>query len=150
MGSTLRPVGGYIADKLGGTITLSVLLLCIGLLYGAISLLPSVYVIGGLLLVIMGCLGMGNGAVFQLVPQYFRREIGIATGIIGAFGGLGGFYLPTMLGIVKQVAHSYAPGLISLCVLSLVALVVLRLLVAFQAGWRLTPQSIAESSVAGD
>ena len=46
----------------------------------------------------MGLLGMGNGAVFQLVPQRFPQEIGVITGIVGAAGGVGGFFLPTLLG----------------------------------------------------
>ena len=46
----------------------------------------------------MMCLGMGNGAVFQLVPECFRQQIGVATGVIGAMGGLGGFVLRTLLG----------------------------------------------------
>lgn len=148
LGSTLRPLGGYLADKFGGVISLSILLLGIGGIYGVASLLPSIQVMTWMLVIIMGLLGMGNGAVFQLVPQYFRREIGVATGVVGAFGGLGGFILPTLLGSVKQVSGSYGPGLLVLALVALVALVVLRLLVAFQAGWRVSPQKIAESKVA--
>lgn len=81
---------------------------------------------------------MGNGAVFQLVPQRFRKEIGIATGLVGAFGGLGGFFLPTLLGSVKQVTGTFASGMLVLALLALVALVALRLLVAFREGWRLS------------
>lgn len=36
-------------------------------------------------------IGMGNGAVFKLVPEYFRRAVGSVTGLVGAAGGLGGF-----------------------------------------------------------
>ena len=59
----------------------------------------------------MGLLGMGNGAVFQLVPQRFADRIGIVTGVVGAAGGLGGFCLPSLLGAAKDVTGSYAPGL---------------------------------------
>jgi NNP family nitrate/nitrite transporter-like MFS transporter len=45
---------------------------------------------------------MGNGAVFQLVPQRFRSEIGVMTGLVGMTGGLGGFYLASSLGYSKQ------------------------------------------------
>jgi NNP family nitrate/nitrite transporter-like MFS transporter len=150
LGSTLRPLGGWVADKVGGVISLSILLLGICAIYGITSLLPGLQVMVGLMLLIMSMLGMGNGAVFQLVPQYFRREIGVATGIIGAFGGLGGFFLPTLLGSVKQLSGSYASGWLVLAVIALVALVVLRLLVAFQAGWRISPRTIAESNVASE
>jgi NNP family nitrate/nitrite transporter-like MFS transporter len=56
------------------------------------------------------CLGMGNGSVFQLVPQRFGREIGAVTGIVGAAGGLGGFLLPSFLGIFKDLTGTYGSG----------------------------------------
>jgi len=70
-------------------------------------------------------LGMGNGSVFQLVPQRFPREIGVLTGIVGAAGGIGGFLLPNVLGRLKQQTGSFAPGFMvfalmaCLCVLAL-------------------------------
>ena len=60
----------------------------------------------------MGLLGMGNGSVFQLVPQRFPKEIGVLTGIVGAAGGVGGFFLPNLLGGLKQVTGSFTPGLL--------------------------------------
>jgi MFS transporter, NNP family, nitrate/nitrite transporter len=63
-----------------------------------------------LLFVGTGLLGMGNGSVFQLLPQRFPKEIGIQTGIIGAAGGLGGFVLQNALGSLKQLTGSYASG----------------------------------------
>jgi NNP family nitrate/nitrite transporter-like MFS transporter len=65
---------------------------------------------------------MGNGAVFQLVPQRFRHEMGIMTGLVGAFGGVGGFYLAASLGLSKQMSGSYQPGLIGFAILALIAL----------------------------
>jgi NNP family nitrate/nitrite transporter-like MFS transporter len=59
---------------------------------------------------LMGLLGMGNGAVFQLVPQRFGKQIGTVTGLVGAAGGLGGFLLPTLLGSVKQWTGQFAGG----------------------------------------
>ncbi|MBO0795554.1 MAG: hypothetical protein J2P36_32075, partial [Ktedonobacteraceae bacterium] len=81
---------------------------------------------------------MGNGAIFQLVPQCFRKGLGVATGIIGAAGGLGGFFLPTLLGSIKQFTGSFASGLFLLALIALAALVILRLLMIFQEGWRLS------------
>ena len=63
-----------------------------------------------LLFIGMGVLGMGNGAVFQLVPQRFPERMGLVTGIVGAAGGLGGFFLPSMLGAAKDATGSYATG----------------------------------------
>jgi NNP family nitrate/nitrite transporter-like MFS transporter len=59
----------------------------------------------------MGLLGAGNGIVFQLIPQRFQREIGVVTGIVGAAGGIGGFLLPSVLGLVRQWTGSFGPGL---------------------------------------
>ena len=58
----------------------------------------------------MLALGMGNGAVFQLVPQRFRKEIGVMTGLVGMAGGVGGFYLASSLGYSKQLTGSYQAG----------------------------------------
>jgi MFS transporter, NNP family, nitrate/nitrite transporter len=146
MGSTLRPLGGYLSDKLGGIRMLTIFFTLIALLYALASFLFPLNIMAWLIVISVGILGMGNGAVFQLVPQRFRKAIGIATGIVGAFGGLGGFFLPTLLGSVKQLSGSYAFGMLVLALLALVALVALRLLVAFHEGWRLswttfTPES---------
>lgn len=109
-GSFLRPVGGYLADRFGGTRMLTALFGTVGILALGISLLPPLIAAVVLLFVVLGCLGMGNGAVFQLVPQRFSREIGVVTGIVGAAGGLGGFFLPNLLGLLKQQTGSYAGG----------------------------------------
>ena len=63
------------------------------------------------LVLTMGMLGMGNGAVFQLVPQRFPERVGLITGLVGAAGGVGGFLLPNVLGSLKGVTGSFGPGL---------------------------------------
>jgi NNP family nitrate/nitrite transporter-like MFS transporter len=73
----------------------------------------------------MGALGMGNGAVFQLVPQRFRQEIGVMTGLVGMTGGVGGFYLASSLGLSKQLSGTYQAGLLAFVVLAMIALTVL-------------------------
>ena len=75
----------------------------------------------GVVIVCMAALGMGNGAVFQLVPQRFRKEIGVMTGLVGMFGGVGGFYLASTLGVSKQLTHSYQAGFLGFAVLALAA-----------------------------
>jgi NNP family nitrate/nitrite transporter-like MFS transporter len=67
-------------------------------------------------------LGMGNGAVFQLVPQRFGRDVGLMTGLVGMTGGVGGFYLAASLGYAQQFTGSYAFGFIAFAMLSLAAL----------------------------
>ena len=109
-GSFLRPVGGHFADRFGGASVLGVLYASVAMLAALLAQLPGQVHALALLVVIMGCLGMGNGAVFQLVGQRFRSEVGVASGIIGAAGGLGGFLLPSAFGVLKQVAGSYGVG----------------------------------------
>lgn len=136
VGSTVRPLGGFLADRFGGTRLLTLLFALIGLFYVFVALLLSMNIMAWLIVIGVGCLGMGNGAVFQLVPRRFGNEIGIATGVTGALGGLGGFFLPTLLGSVKQFTGSFSAGLLILASLSLVALVALRLLVLLNKSWR--------------
>lgn len=132
-GSFLRPVGGLLADKLGGIRMLS-------LLYGAVALtalgvallIKSFPLTCVALFLLMGLLGMGNGSVFQLVPQRFSDKIGAITGLVGAAGGVGGYYLNFALGHLKESTGTYASGFIAFGVLSLVALGVLK---AVSARW---------------
>jgi len=82
----------------------------VGVLMLGMTALP-VLTLGTLIIFFgMALLGMGNGSVFQLVPQRFPKEIGVITGIVGAAGGLGGFFLPNLLGTLKQLTGSYAGG----------------------------------------
>ena len=89
-----------------------------------------------LLVGVMTCLGLGSGAVFQLVPGRFPKEIGVATGVVGALGGLGGFFLPIVLGNAKDIFGSYASGLLLFAVLALGTFVALRVLAFTREGWR--------------
>ncbi len=110
-GSFLRPVGGWLGDRTGGYRMLLALFSCVGLCLMLVSMLPSVAVVAPLLFLAMGMLGMGNGAVFQMAPQRFPAEIELVTGIVGAAGGLGGFFLPSLLGVLRDLSGSYATGL---------------------------------------
>lgn len=109
-GSFLRPLGGYLADRLGGIRLLTLLYLGAATLLLGMAASPSLSWGALLMFSIMGLLGMGNGAVFQLVPQRFGKQIGIVTGMVGAAGGFGGFLLPTLLGGVKQSTGEFAGG----------------------------------------
>jgi NNP family nitrate/nitrite transporter-like MFS transporter len=111
-GSLLRPVGGWLSDRIGGYPLLLVLLFGVsGCLLAAAGLQPLPVEVA-VLFVALGLLGMGNGAVFQLVPQRFGNQIGLVTGIVGAAGGLGGFFLPSMLGAVRDATGGYGAGLL--------------------------------------
>jgi NNP family nitrate/nitrite transporter-like MFS transporter len=109
-GSFLRPVGGYLADRFGGVRMLLLMYFGIGAALIAMAFLPPVMFALALLFVVMGLLGMGNGSVFQLVPQRFGKEIGVMTGVVGAAGGVGGFFLPNLFGGMKWLTGSYGTG----------------------------------------
>jgi len=138
VGSGVRPLGGYLADRWGGVRLLSVLLAGVGIVYALGAALPSVEQVTVLLVVGMACLGLGNGAVFQLVPRRFSAEIGVATGVVGAIGGLGGFLLPILLGNVKQATGSFGPGFVVLAVAAFAALALLRSLATTREEWRIS------------
>ena len=135
-GAVLRPVGGAIADKLGGIKSLyiffgTVLMLAV---VNATMTLPFGIAIFVLFL-IMANLGMANGAVFQLVPQRFGKDIGIMTGIIGAAGGLGGTALIKTLGWSKGAFDGYSAGFMIFAAVVLVALMGISLV---KTRWRTT------------
>ena len=109
-GSFLRPVGGLISDRVGGYRMLLTLLSGVAICLAGVATLPPIAVAMGLLIVTMGMLGMGNGAVFQLLPQRFPLQVGLLTGLVGAAGGVGGFMLPNILGTLKGVSGSFGTG----------------------------------------
>ena len=122
-GSMVRPIGGALADRYGGSKVLmgvyAVAAACLTLVsFG----LHQVVLALAVLVVGMLALGMGNGAVFQLAPQRFGREIGVMTGLIGMAGGVGGFYLASSLGLSKQMTGDYQAGLLTFAALAVLAL----------------------------
>ncbi|WP_421931439.1 nitrate/nitrite transporter [Phenylobacterium sp.] len=125
-GSFVRPVGGALADRFGGVRTLIVVLglAAVGLATASFQM-PSAWMALAVLLLSMAALGAGNGAVFQLAPQRFRKEIGVMTGFIGMTGGIGGFYLASTLGLAKKLTGSYQLGFLGFAALALFALVAL-------------------------
>jgi len=118
LATLLRPAGGWLADRIGGARVLSGVFLGIvpfALLLTWPAMLP--FTVGAL-----GCaalLGLGNGAVFKLVPQYFPKETGTVTGLVGAMGGLGGFFPPLLLGFFRQNTGAVWPGFVLLAAMSL-------------------------------
>ncbi len=131
-GSFARPLGGYLSDRFGGVRLLLMLLIAIVALLAAIATLPPFGAALLLLIALLATLGLGNGAVFQLVPLRFHREVGAITGLIGAAGGVGGFLLPFLLGSTHDRTGSYT-GAFLICAAA--ALVVLLLLGAAGSGW---------------
>jgi len=119
LATLLRPLGGWLSDRIGGARVLAGVFLGIApfaLLLGWTAMIP--FTVGAL-----GCaalMGVGNGAVFKLVPQYFPTETGTVTGLVGAMGGLGGFFPPLLLGIFRDRLGVVWPGSILLAAMALV------------------------------
>ncbi len=108
--SLVRPLGGWLADQVGGMKMLFALFAALGVLSFGLVQLPPLDWFVFMVFTLMALLGMANGAVFQLVPQRFSQEIGVVTGIVGATGALGGFFLPASLGLSKDLSGSYGAG----------------------------------------
>jgi MFS transporter, NNP family, nitrate/nitrite transporter len=127
LGSFIRPLGGYTADRLGGIRVLPFVFAAITATVGAVGWQPEAA--GGITLLLIGlaAMGFGNGVVFQVVSDRFSKQMGLASGVIGAAGGLGGFVLPLCLGGLKDLTGTYATGLWCFAVAAAGALVTVML-----------------------
>lgn len=166
-GSGFRPVGGFIADHIGGIRTLLVLFAVVSLAYLMAAFMPAgpapenagTGVVAGWSMDAMPfeawravgvfslgvlCLGMGNGAVFQLIPQRFRTEIGIMTGLVGCFGGIGGYFLAQTLGKSKELTGDFSVGFLFFSGLVLVGWVALY---GVKRRWRTTWGAVSGAKV---
>ena len=122
-----RPVGGLLSDRIGSATVLVFVFVGAGLdaaWLAHISADPTWLPVTIACLTLAGFLGLGNGAVFKAVPLDFPQSTGAATGIVGAAGGLGGFFPPVVMGIVKDHFDTYALGFFGLLVFTVICLVV--------------------------
>ncbi|MBU6397479.1 MAG: NarK/NasA family nitrate transporter [Rhodospirillales bacterium] len=146
VGSLFRPIGGWLADRVGGINVLAVLyaLACAALVTVSFGL-PNLASALGVFAIAMFALGTGNGAVFQLVPVRYVKEIGVVTGVVGCAGGLGGFYLASSLGFSRQWTGSYQDGFLIFAGLALVAFIGINIV---RNEWRMSfSRGYAEGSV---
>ncbi|HTU92994.1 MAG TPA: MFS transporter [Gemmataceae bacterium] len=146
-GSFLRPVGGYLADRFGGVRMLARLYLGVAFMMLGVATLPPLLLAATFLFLGMCMLGMGNGSVFQLVPQRFPKEIGVLTGIVGAAGGVGGFFLPNLLGSLKQFTGTFSYAFV---IFALIAFLCAAALVHVSRAWEgvfLTRGGLAASAL---
>ena len=135
-GSLVRPLGGALADAIGGVKALTAVFIFAAFALVGVSMAENFATALGLFVLAMLALGTGNGAVFQLVPQRFSAEIGVMTGLVGMAGGIGGFYLASSLGLAKQFSGSFSGGFLIFAGLALVALAGLLLVKGkWRASW---------------
>jgi NNP family nitrate/nitrite transporter-like MFS transporter len=128
LATLMRPVGGLLSDKVGGvTVLLWIFPLVAGmaLLMAFQTMVP--FTMGALGMA--AAIGLGNGAVFKMVPEYFPQSVGAVTGLVGAMGGLGGFFPPLALGIIRQQTGSYFWGFGLLALFALLCLALARVMV---------------------
>jgi NNP family nitrate/nitrite transporter-like MFS transporter len=123
LATAMRPFGGWLADRVGGrkillwvfpaTAVMAIFMACP---------LMSTFTIGALGMA--AAIGLGNGAVFKLVPEYFPNSVGSVTGLVGAAGGLGGFFPPLIVGGVRHATGAFTWGFVLLSLFSIICLMV--------------------------
>jgi NNP family nitrate/nitrite transporter-like MFS transporter len=125
-GSLTRVAGGWLADRIGGVTTLSVVFLVV--IGGFLGLLGSPSLISTTLLfmLLFAALGAGNGATFQLVPLRWPLTTAVAGAMIGEIGALGGGLVPNVLGQSRQHTGSYALGFLAYAAFALIVLALIR------------------------
>lgn len=118
-----RPLGGWLSDRVGPTRVLLAAFLGVAVDAGGLAWQaadPQIVPTTIFCLTMAGLLGLGSGAVFKLVPAEFPDAVGAATGIVGAAGGLGGFFPPLVMGVVKDVTGEFVLGFVFLVCFALV------------------------------
>jgi NNP family nitrate/nitrite transporter-like MFS transporter len=140
-GSLVRPIGGALADAIGGVKSLTIVYLVAAAMLAGVGYVGTLGASLALFVCAMLAFGAGNGAVFQLVPQRFKAEIGVMTGLVGMAGGVGGFYLSSSLGFARQWTGSYSPGFLIFAGLAVVAFLCLSLV---KHRWRTTWDAAAD------
>ncbi len=134
-GSLVRPLGGALADRIGGVKALMMVYIVAAIALAGVAFATTLGAALDLFVIAMLALGTGNGSVFQLVPQRFQAEIGVMTGLVGMAGGIGGFYLASSLGFAKQLTGSFSAGFLIFAGLAVIAFAGLALV---KARWRAT------------
>ncbi|MDD9270446.1 nitrate/nitrite transporter [Paenibacillus sp. GCM10023248] len=119
----IRPLGGYMADRAGSRKVL--VFVFTGLIATSLTMAASLHQFAAFsagCLAAAALLGIGNGAVFKMVPEVSTGNTGAVTGIVGAAGGVGGFFPPIVLGLIKDWTGTYTLGFILLMVFAFVCL----------------------------
>lgn len=118
-----RPIGGWLGDKINPFLILAGVFTGLTFAGFLLSFTPSLPIYSFGCLLVAFCAGIGNGAIFKLVPLYFTKQAGIVNGIVSAMGGLGGFFPPIILTVLFNWSGHYAIGFMSLSEFSLASLI---------------------------
>jgi NNP family nitrate/nitrite transporter-like MFS transporter len=121
-----RPTGGWLSDRIGAARVLLVSFVAVGVLALVLAAAyTSMVPLTIACLTMAVALGLGTGAVFKLVPEWFPERVGAVTGVVGAAGGLGGFFPPLVMGVVKSATGGYALGFVLMATVAAACLAVL-------------------------
>jgi NNP family nitrate/nitrite transporter-like MFS transporter len=116
VGALIRPVGGWIADKVGGSIVtqvVSAVMVVASVAVGYVMLLayrsptPEQYfvVFMALFLVLFAASGIGNGSTFRTIGVIFdRTQAGPVLGWTSAIAAYGAFIAPVVIGAQIKAA----------------------------------------------
>jgi MFS transporter, NNP family, nitrate/nitrite transporter len=126
LATAMRPMGGWLSDRVGGLTILLWIFPFVTAMAMLLALQMMVPFTAGAL-GMAAAIGLGNGAVFKLVPQYFPQSVGAVTGLVGAMGGLGGFFPPVALGVIKQQTGSFLWGFALLAFFALLCMLIAKL-----------------------
>jgi NNP family nitrate/nitrite transporter-like MFS transporter len=118
-----RPIGGWLGDKMNPLLILTAVFFGLTFSGFLLSFTPSLPIYSFGCILVAFCAGIGNGAIFKLVPMYFSKQAGVVNGIVSAMGGLGGFFPPLILTILFNLTGHYAIGFMSLSEFSLASLI---------------------------
>jgi NNP family nitrate/nitrite transporter-like MFS transporter len=108
----MRPVGGWLCDRMS-PIRVLVSVFGVSTVFAVLAAFhpPLVPVGTAVFLGLAAALGTGTGAVFALVARLVSAErVGTVTGVVGAAGGLGGFFPPLVMGLVYGAIGTYTVG----------------------------------------
>ena len=123
LATLMRPIGGALSDRMGGKVILMTTF-AVTTVFAVFLACPMMSTFTTGALGMAAAIGLGNGAVFKLVPEFFPKTVGSVTGLVGAAGGLGGFFPPLLLGFIRERTGSYMLGFVSLAIFSLACLFV--------------------------
>jgi len=121
-----RPAGGWLSDRIGAERVLAICFSATIILAGGLALTyKHIVPLTICCLTVAVALGLGTGGVFKLVPHWFPNEVGAVTGVVGAAGGLGGFFPPLVMALVKSLTGSYTLGFLLLAAVGVACMFVL-------------------------
>jgi NNP family nitrate/nitrite transporter-like MFS transporter len=115
-----RPAGGWLSDKFGRKLSLSIFVFGLSIGYFGMSLINPAWSMTVAVLITMACscfVSGGCGAVYAIVPLIKRRMTGQIAGMVGAYGNVGGVSFLTLLSFVSPATFFVVIAAVALAIL---------------------------------